>query len=91
MMNNPLTRSQVALAKEPRTSFDELMDTSFDFSTFILNRLKIKDPTQEILVGPAFELLKGTRKSLPELEYHLEECSKATTERLDWHNPEGKP
>ncbi|GJZ46614.1 hypothetical protein Tco_0594210 [Tanacetum coccineum] len=25
-----------------------------------------------------------------ELEYHLEECSKATTERLDWHNPEGK-
>ncbi|GKB80365.1 hypothetical protein Tco_0947260 [Tanacetum coccineum] len=23
------------------------------------------------------------------LEYHLEECSKATTERLNWHNPEG--
>ncbi|GJX31012.1 hypothetical protein Tco_0240867 [Tanacetum coccineum] len=82
---------EVAHVEEPRTSFDELMDTSFDFSTFILNRLKIKDPTQEILVGPAFELLKGTRKSLPELEYHLEECSKATTERLDWHNPEGKP
>nr|GEX39462.1 hypothetical protein [Tanacetum cinerariifolium] len=28
---------------------------------------------------------------LIELEYHLEECSKATTERLDWHNPENKP
>nr|GEU95351.1 hypothetical protein [Tanacetum cinerariifolium] len=26
-----------------------------------------------------------------ELEYHLEECSKATTEQLDWHNPENKP
>ncbi|GJU78865.1 hypothetical protein Tco_1275935 [Tanacetum coccineum] len=26
-----------------------------------------------------------------ELEYHLEECSKATTERLDWHKPEGRP
>ncbi|GJW31186.1 hypothetical protein Tco_0051218 [Tanacetum coccineum] len=83
--------SQVARAKEPRTSFDELMDTSFDFSAFVLNRLNIKDLTQEILVGPAFELLKGTCKSLTELEYHLEECSKATTERLDWHNPEGKP
>ncbi|GKA21445.1 hypothetical protein Tco_0701434 [Tanacetum coccineum] len=83
--------SQVAHAKEPRTSFDELMDTSFDFSAFVLNRINIKDLTQEILVGPAFELLKGTCKSLTELEYHLEECSKATTERLDWYNPEGKP
>ncbi|GJZ80817.1 hypothetical protein Tco_0645811 [Tanacetum coccineum] len=63
------------------------MDTSFDFSAFILNRLNIKDLTQEILVGPAFELLKGTCKSLTKLEYHLEECSKAITE----HNPEGKP
>nr|GFC20736.1 hypothetical protein [Tanacetum cinerariifolium] len=43
-----------------------------------------------LLVGPAFNLLKGTCKSLTELEYHFEECSKATTERLDWHNPEGK-
>ncbi|GJW00064.1 hypothetical protein Tco_1555315 [Tanacetum coccineum] len=82
---------QVARAKEPRSSFDELIDTSFDFSAFVLNWLNIKDLTQEILVGPAFELLKGTCKSLTELEYHLEECSKATTERLDWHNPEGKP
>ncbi|GKC81172.1 hypothetical protein Tco_1136889 [Tanacetum coccineum] len=75
--------SQVGHAKEPRISFDELMDTSFDFYAFVLNRLNIKDLTQEILVGPAFELLKGTCKSLTELEYHLEECSKATTERLD--------
>ncbi|GJR19674.1 hypothetical protein Tco_0968201 [Tanacetum coccineum] len=72
--------SQVAHAKEPRTSFDELMDTSFDFSAFVLNRLNIKDLTLEILVGSAFELLKGTCKSLTELGYHLEECSKATTE-----------
>ncbi|GKB30950.1 hypothetical protein Tco_0870351, partial [Tanacetum coccineum] len=66
------------------------MDTSFDFFTFVLNRLNIKDLTQEILVGPTFEQLKGTCKSLTELEYHLEECSKATTKRLDWHNPKGK-
>ncbi|GJQ92624.1 hypothetical protein Tco_0003763 [Tanacetum coccineum] len=37
--------SQVARAKEPRTSFDELMDTSFDFSAFVLNRLNIEDLT----------------------------------------------
>ncbi|GJT40144.1 ribonuclease H-like domain-containing protein [Tanacetum coccineum] len=83
--------SQVAHAEEPPTSFDELNDSSFDFSTFVMNRLKIPNLTQEILVGPAFNLLKGTCKSIMELEYHLEECSKATTERLDWHNPENKP
>ncbi|GKC23832.1 hypothetical protein Tco_1025982 [Tanacetum coccineum] len=83
--------SQIDRAKEPRTLFDELMDTSFDFSAFVLNWLNIKDLTQEIRVGLAFELLKGTCKSLTELEYHLEECSKATTERHDKHNPEGKP
>ncbi|GJX36143.1 hypothetical protein Tco_0247700 [Tanacetum coccineum] len=37
--------SQVARAKEPRTSFDELVDTSFDFSAFVLNRLSIKELT----------------------------------------------
>ncbi|GJW10383.1 hypothetical protein Tco_1576210 [Tanacetum coccineum] len=57
--------SQVAHAKEPHTSFDELMDTSFNFSVFVLNQLNIKDLTQEIPVGPAFELLKGTCKSKP--------------------------
>ncbi|GKC06254.1 hypothetical protein Tco_0997864 [Tanacetum coccineum] len=83
--------SQVARAEEPPTSFDELNDTLFDFSAFVINRLKIPNLTQEILVGPAFNLLKGTCKSITKLEYHLEECSKATTERLDWHNLENKP
>ncbi|GKE88780.1 hypothetical protein Tco_1566255, partial [Tanacetum coccineum] len=43
--------SQVARAKEP-TLFDELNDTSFDFSAFVINRLEIPNLTQEILVGP---------------------------------------
>ncbi|GJY33921.1 hypothetical protein Tco_0418390, partial [Tanacetum coccineum] len=43
-----------------------------------------------LLVGLAFNLLKGICKSHTELEYHFEECFKATTERLDWHNLEGK-
>ncbi|GJT98419.1 hypothetical protein Tco_1093937 [Tanacetum coccineum] len=91
--NKEVTKAvcQVAHAEEPPTSFNELNDTSFDFSAFVMNQLKIPNLTQEILVGPTFNLLKGTCKSITELEYHLEECSKATTERLDWHNPENKP
>ncbi|GKB40773.1 hypothetical protein Tco_0885715 [Tanacetum coccineum] len=83
--------SQDALAEEPHTLFDEFNDTSFDFSAFVMNWLKILNLTQEILVGPAFNLLKGTCKSITELEYHREKCSKATTEHLDWHNPKNKP
>ncbi|GKE76375.1 hypothetical protein Tco_1542495, partial [Tanacetum coccineum] len=44
--------SQVALAEEPPTSFDEFNDTSFDFSAFVMNRLKILNLTQEILHNP---------------------------------------
>ncbi|GJZ32729.1 hypothetical protein Tco_0578165 [Tanacetum coccineum] len=50
--------SQVARVEEPPTSFDKLSDTSFDFSAFVMNRLKIPHLTQEILVGPTFNLLK---------------------------------
>nr|GEZ32288.1 hypothetical protein [Tanacetum cinerariifolium] len=39
---------------------------------------------------PAYELMKGSCKSLVELEYHLEEVFKATTDQLDWVNPEGQ-
>nr|GFA09162.1 hypothetical protein [Tanacetum cinerariifolium] len=84
------TKRRKSSKDEPPTSFDKLNDTSFDFSAFVMNRLKIPNLTQEILVGPAFNLLKGTCKSITKLEYHFEECSKATTERLDWHNPKNK-
>nr|GEV38420.1 hypothetical protein [Tanacetum cinerariifolium] len=76
--------------EKPHTSFDEFMDTPIDFSAFVINRLNITNLTQELLVGPKFNLLKGTCKSLTELEYYFEESSKATTEQLDWHNLEGK-
>nr|GEZ12514.1 hypothetical protein [Tanacetum cinerariifolium] len=52
--------------------------------------LKIPNLTQETLVGRAFNLLKDTCKSITELEYHFEECSKETAKRLDWHKPENK-
>ncbi|GJU19719.1 hypothetical protein Tco_1153061 [Tanacetum coccineum] len=77
-------------SRDSRSKEKKSSSTSKDASQS-QHKLNIKDLTQEILVGPAFNLLKGTCKSLTELEYHLEECSKAITERLDWHNPEGKP
>ncbi|GKD70434.1 hypothetical protein Tco_1324524, partial [Tanacetum coccineum] len=40
--------------------------------------------------GPTFELMKGTCKSLVELEYFFEEVYKETTKKLDWNNPEGQ-
>ncbi|GJU24637.1 hypothetical protein Tco_1163258 [Tanacetum coccineum] len=63
--------------------FDDLMSTPIDFSGYILNGLKIENLTQEILLGPAFRLLKGTRSNYAELEYDFEECYKALSEKLD--------
>ncbi|GJT52920.1 hypothetical protein Tco_0987974 [Tanacetum coccineum] len=55
-----------------------------------MNRLNVRTLTPELLAGPTFELMKGTCKSLTELEYFCEEVYKATTEKLDWINPEGR-
>nr|GEX82503.1 protein FAR1-related sequence 5-like [Tanacetum cinerariifolium] len=74
---------------DSRSSFNELMDTPLDFSSFLINRLKVDTLTLKLLVGPTYELMKGSCKSLVELENHLEEVFKATTDQLDWVNPEG--
>ncbi|GKE36645.1 hypothetical protein Tco_1460050 [Tanacetum coccineum] len=55
-----------------------------------MNRLNIQHLTQDLLTGPTYDLIKGTCKSVVELEYHLEEVFKATNDQLDWHNPEGR-
>nr|GEX97487.1 hypothetical protein [Tanacetum cinerariifolium] len=69
--------------------FDELISTLIDFSSYILNGLKIRNLTQEILLGPTFRLLKGTRLNYAELEYDFKECYKALSEKLDWENLKG--
>nr|GEX27981.1 retrovirus-related Pol polyprotein from transposon TNT 1-94 [Tanacetum cinerariifolium] len=46
--------------------------------------------TLELLAGPTYELMKGSCKSLVELKFFLEEVYRATTDQLDWNNPEGQ-
>nr|GEY63185.1 hypothetical protein [Tanacetum cinerariifolium] len=75
---------------DSHSSFNELMDTPMEFSAFLMNRLKVDTLTPELLASPTYELIKGSCKSLVELEFFLEEVYKATTDQLDWVNPEGK-
>ncbi|GJV40702.1 hypothetical protein Tco_1419142 [Tanacetum coccineum] len=82
--------STLAWNEDPHDSFNKLMDTLLDFSAFMMNRLKVDTLTPELLVAPTYELMKGSCKSLVELEYFLKEVCKATTDQLDWNNPEGQ-
>nr|GEW72425.1 hypothetical protein [Tanacetum cinerariifolium] len=70
--------SESALAEEPMQTTSQMEEPShLEFDT-------------ELLAGPTYELMKGSCKSLIELEYHLEEVYKATTDQLDWVNPKGQ-
>nr|GEU60120.1 hypothetical protein [Tanacetum cinerariifolium] len=79
----------LAKAKKPSRTFDDLMSTLIDFSALIINRLQISELTQYILVGPGYNILKGTCRSYVEHDYSMKECFKALTDQLDWNNPEG--
>nr|GFA53565.1 hypothetical protein [Tanacetum cinerariifolium]GFA67230.1 hypothetical protein [Tanacetum cinerariifolium] len=79
--------SELAKQVDTRFSFNELMDTPLDFSNFIMNRLRVDTLTPDLLAGPPYDLVKGSCKSRIELEYHLEEVYKSTTDQLDWVNP----
>nr|GEW96363.1 hypothetical protein [Tanacetum cinerariifolium] len=82
--------SELAKQSDSRSSFNELMDNPVDFFNFLTNLLKVDTLTPELLVGPTYELMKGSCKSLVELEFFLEEVYKATTDQLYWVNPKGQ-
>nr|GEZ51111.1 hypothetical protein [Tanacetum cinerariifolium] len=82
--------SELANQSDSRSSFNKLMDTPVDFSNYLMNRLKVDTLTPELLAGPTYELMKGSCKSLVELEFFLEKVYKATTDQLDWVNLEGQ-
>nr|GEW25292.1 hypothetical protein [Tanacetum cinerariifolium] len=82
--------SDLARQTDARSSFNELLDTPIDFSNFIMNRFNVDTLTPELLARPTYELMRGSCNSLTELEYHLEDVYKATTDQLDWVNHEGQ-
>nr|GEY14161.1 hypothetical protein [Tanacetum cinerariifolium] len=82
--------SELAKQADSRSSFNELMDTHVDFLAFLMNQLKVDTLTSELLAGPTYKLMKGSCKSLVELEFFLEEVYKATTDQLNRNNPEGQ-
>ncbi|GKE57901.1 hypothetical protein Tco_1497086 [Tanacetum coccineum] len=59
--------SDLAKVEQSSKTFDDLMSTPIDFSAFAMNYLQISDLTQDILVGPAYKLLKGTYRSYVDL------------------------
>ncbi|GKD29051.1 hypothetical protein Tco_1239829 [Tanacetum coccineum] len=69
---HPWFNQMVFPTKDPLT-FNDLMATPIDVSMYVLNRLKIDNLTQDLLLGPAYDLLKGTCTSSIELEYKFQE------------------
>nr|GEV44454.1 hypothetical protein [Tanacetum cinerariifolium] len=70
--------SESAYAEEPVQTTSQMEEPSHpefetDFFNFIMNRLRVDTLTPKLLAGPTYELMKGSCKSLIELEYHLEE------------------
>nr|GEY24078.1 hypothetical protein [Tanacetum cinerariifolium] len=82
--------NNLARKDDSRDSFNELMDTPLDFLAFVMNQLKVDTLTLKLLAGSTFKLMKGSCKSLVELEYFLEKVYKATTDQLDCNNAEGR-
>ncbi|GKA30453.1 hypothetical protein Tco_0716758, partial [Tanacetum coccineum] len=48
-------------AEKPPLTFDEFRATPTDFSNYAMNRIKIDNLTQEVLLGPVYNRLKGDR------------------------------
>ncbi|GJZ03927.1 hypothetical protein Tco_0537202 [Tanacetum coccineum] len=75
-------------AEKDQKDFDDLMGSIIDFTKFAKNHLKKDKITKADLEGTTFALLKGGLKNNIELEYNLEQCYLALTDRIDWTNPE---
>ncbi|GJW75165.1 hypothetical protein Tco_0134535 [Tanacetum coccineum] len=81
--------NEIVQAEKAPLTFDELMSTPIDFTSFAKNHLQLDTITREVLRGPIFNLLKKSCKTCVELEYNMEECYRALSDKLDWTNPKG--
>nr|GEX02671.1 hypothetical protein [Tanacetum cinerariifolium] len=76
-------------AEKETLTFHTLMATPVYFSKFAMHRLKIDKLTRAHLIGHVYKLLKCTCEGSVELEYNMEECLNASTDKLEWNNSEG--
>nr|GEU64921.1 hypothetical protein [Tanacetum cinerariifolium] len=67
---HPWFNQMVSATKDPLT-FNDFMDTHIDLSKYVLNGLKIENLTQDILLGPALNMLKEGDRYLFDLSKHL--------------------
>ncbi|GKC30753.1 hypothetical protein Tco_1038047 [Tanacetum coccineum] len=74
--------------KDPPT-FDDVIGLVIDFTNFTKNCLKKDRITKVDLEGPPFKLHKGKYRNYIELEYNMDQCYLALSDKLDWVNPEG--
>ncbi|GKA94533.1 hypothetical protein Tco_0816571 [Tanacetum coccineum] len=84
------TYGDTVTIKRPRDGADDDQEPFAGTDQGSKRRRSRKEPASTSAPSPTFELMKGTCKSLTELEYFCEEVYKATTEKLDWINPEGR-
>ncbi|GKE13297.1 hypothetical protein Tco_1416848, partial [Tanacetum coccineum] len=84
----PWFNQMVSATTDPLT-LNDLKVTPIGFYKYVLNRLKIDNLTQDLLLRLAYNLLNGTCTSSIEHEYNFHECFNALTNKLDWNNLEG--
>nr|GEU78097.1 hypothetical protein [Tanacetum cinerariifolium] len=68
-----------------------IAETSQHLECLFDESLQSRHLTPKLLAGPTYELMKGSCKSLVELEFFLEYVYKETTDQLDRINPDGQP
>nr|GFA07328.1 hypothetical protein [Tanacetum cinerariifolium] len=80
--------SALAKQNDARSSFNELLDTSIDFSNFIMNLLGVNTLTPELLAGPTYELMRGSFNQESALDVYSKRRIIAVTELkiVEWHN-----
>ncbi|GJW74360.1 hypothetical protein Tco_0133730, partial [Tanacetum coccineum] len=76
----------LARNEDPHKSFNELIDTPLDFSTFVMNRLKVDTLTLELLAGPTYKLMKVNRESACDVysKHRIFDVTKLKI--VEWHN-----
>ncbi|GKA88693.1 hypothetical protein Tco_0810457 [Tanacetum coccineum] len=67
---------------DPRESFDELTDTTFDFSAFVMNRLNVKTLTPEL----QFYAFATTRESARDVYSKRRIIAVTKVEIVEWQN-----